>query len=324
MRQEDKIFIEKWENDKSKNPETGRKIKENGKTFIECNKHYLLLKKKYKQKILVDTQSDNNEITKEDIIELFNKNIKGKKYVKNKDDHCGSEGHWLEKMMNLNHNSKNAPDIGGYEMKKNSKKITLGDWSGEYLFSSKKNILDKKNGKNIKLTREQFIKFFGNKNNKKNGRYSWSGSCVPKYDKWNIYGQKLMIDNDDNIIALYSWDKDTRINRDHNILGKYYLHFKDAEYIHIALWSKVKMENHVEKKFNQNGFFICEKNKDNIYNKILFGTKFNFKLFLDNIKNNKIYLDSGMYHDDNKPNTRLYSQWRANNNFWHDLIIEEY
>ena len=41
--------------------------------------------------------------------------------------------------MEISHNSNNEPDILGYEMKKNSSKITFGDFSAsEYLFSKKK------------------------------------------------------------------------------------------------------------------------------------------------------------------------------------------
>jgi hypothetical protein len=60
------------------------------------------------------------------------------------------------------------------------------------------------NEKDIKMTREQFIKFFGNKNIKKSGRYSWSGKCVPKYNIWNSSGQKMIIDEKKNILAVYS------------------------------------------------------------------------------------------------------------------------
>jgi hypothetical protein len=58
------------------------------------------------------------------IIELFKKNIQGKKIeLENYNNkHCGKEGYWLEKQMNIKHNSKNEPDIRGYEMKKDSKK----------------------------------------------------------------------------------------------------------------------------------------------------------------------------------------------------------
>jgi len=142
------------------------------------------------------TITKKEPITKEHIINLFRTNIKGKKYEKDNDNsnHDGKKGHWLEKLMNIKLNSKNAPDIGGYEMKKESNKISFGDWSAEYLFSTKRKIIDDINGKQIKMTKEQFIKFFGNKNNDKENRYSWSGSCVPKYGKWNEDGQMLKID----------------------------------------------------------------------------------------------------------------------------------
>jgi hypothetical protein len=50
------------------------------------------------------------------------KNVKDKEFIKMHEGHDGEEGQWLEKLMNLKLNSNNAPDIGGYEMKKNSKK----------------------------------------------------------------------------------------------------------------------------------------------------------------------------------------------------------
>lgn len=83
--------------------------------------------------------------------------------------------------MGLTLNSNNLPDIGGYEMKKDSKKISFGDWSAEYLFSAKNILIKKINKDDLVMTREEFIKTFGNKNDEKNGRYSWSGSCIPKY-----------------------------------------------------------------------------------------------------------------------------------------------
>jgi len=68
-------------------------------------------------------------------------------------------------------------------------------------------------------------------------------------------------------------------------------------------------------------FFICMKNKKTkLYEKIGFGKPFNFEFFIEKFKTNEIFFDSGMY----KGNNRNYSQFRANNNFWHKLIIEEY
>jgi hypothetical protein len=84
------------------------------------------------------------------------------------------------------------------------------------------------------------------------------------------------------------------------------------------------MTNHVNNKFNQKGFFICKKNKNEIYDKICFGQPINFDLFIDKIKSGDIFFDSGMFHDVKKPNSRLYSHWRANKKFWDNLLIEEF
>ena len=71
--------------------------------------------------------------------------------------------------MGITHNAKNEPDINGYEMKKSSTKTTLGDFSAsEYAFSRKNrrkdiNILNNWT-EDIKLSRSDFIKTFGNPN----------------------------------------------------------------------------------------------------------------------------------------------------------------
>ena len=253
------------------------------------------------------------------IIELFNKNVKGIEIIlddKNK-NHCGKEGHWLEEKMNIKHNSKNEPDINGYEMKKYSNKITLGDFSAsEYAFSgkNKRNIINKINNwsDDIKISRTEFIQYFGNKNINKNNRYSWSGSCVPTYDNWNDNGQNLLILENNDIVIYYSYSKDKRPDKNNFPL---FLHNDD---IVIAIWKEEKLKNNINNKFNKKGFFICKKN-GNTYDKICFGKPFNFEYFIESIKNKKIIFDSGMYEGNN----RNYSQFRGLC-FWDELIFEEY
>jgi len=220
--------------------------------------------------------------------------------------------------MDIKPNSNNTPDIGGFEMKKFSTKISFGDWSADYLFSvkNKKKLINKINNFEINITKEIFIKSFGNKTKEKNNRYSWSGSCVPKYGELNNCGQSLKIDDDENILAMYSYKHDKREN-------KLTSEWNNKE-ICIAVWSKDKMENFVNKKFNQKGFFLCKKDKNDIYNKICFGSPITFQLFIEKVKSGDIFFDSGMYHDTDKPNNRLYSQWRASSKFWNNLIIEEF
>lgn len=263
----------------------------------------------------IEKQKKNESITKQQIVDLFINNIKGKKYSQHQKNHDGSEGHWIEKLMNLEQNSNNQPDIGGYEMKKNSSKITFGDWAAdEYLFSENHTMIDQINNNSITISKRQFMEQFGNYNTEKD-RYSWSGSCVPKYGKWNKCGQILRIDEQQNILAIYSYKKDKR--------NKLIQYSNDTE-ICIAFWSKTKMENHVNNKFNQKGFFICMKNRHGIYDKICFGSPITYELFIEKIISGDIFFDSGMHYDEKKPNNRYYSHWRANQKFWNDLLIEEY
>ena len=78
-------------------------------------------------KIKIIDSDETSDKDKLNIIELFRKNIKDKKIELDKynNKHCGKEGYWLEKQMNIKHNSHNEPDIHGYEMKKTQRKLHL-------------------------------------------------------------------------------------------------------------------------------------------------------------------------------------------------------
>jgi hypothetical protein len=259
---------------------------------------------------------------KEIIIDLFRNNVKGVEICTEGQNinHCGKEGHWLETKMGIKHNAKNEPDILGYEMKKSSSKTTLGDFSAsEYAFSgkNKRNSINNFNNwtdEEMKITRSEFIRTFGNPNENKNNRCSWSGSCVPTYDSWNPNGQMLSINDQNDIIVYYSYSKDTRSKKDE------FPFFLKNDNIVIALWKCEKMKPHIENKFNKKGFFMCKK-IGNRYEQICFGKSFNFDHFIECIKNKKIIFDSGMYDG----NTRNYSQFRGTGSgFWNELITEEY
>jgi hypothetical protein len=256
---------------------------------------------------------------KQYIITLFNNNVKGVKIcLEGKNiNHCGKEGHWLQTKMGIKNNSKNEPDINEYEMKKESKKTTLGDFSAsEYVFSGKNkrnciNILNNWTDE-IEFSRDDFIKTFGNSNPHKKNRYSWSGCCVPTYNNWNSNGQLLTINENNDIVIYYLFSKDTRTIKIN------FPSFLQNDNIIIALWKSSKMEQHINNKFNKKGFFICKK-IGNTYQKICFGKPFDFKYFIECIKNKKIIFDSGMYCGNN----RNYSQFRGSY-FWNELITEEY
>jgi len=187
------------------------------------------------------------------IIDLFMSNVKDKEIIFLK-KHCGSEGHWLEEQMGIKRNSKNEPDIFGYEMKKNSnKRITFGDFSAsEYLFSKNKIIIENMNGwkkDENKISRDDFIKYFGTPNPLKNNRYSWSGKCVPVYGEWNNCGQIMYFNDNLDLCISYSFEKDFR-----EIKNTFPIFLKEKNIV-IAIWKNDKLKNHINKKFNKKGFF---------------------------------------------------------------------
>jgi len=273
-----------------------------------------------KPDIQVENKYENGVILEDHkklIIDKFMTSVKGKNFLSQNKVHCGSEGHWLETQMGISHNCKNEPDIFGYEMKKSSKKITFGDFSAsKYLFSDKKEIIDGLNNwktNEYTITRTEFIKYFGTFKEEKN-RYSWSGSCVPIYEKWNDCGQKLIFTDELNLQVVYSFEKDKREFK-HS-----YPDFIKKPFLVIAIWEKNKLEQHINEKFNKKGFFICKK-VNATYEKICFGKPFDFNHFVENVKNKNIIFDSGMYEG----NSRHYSQFRSTENtFWNNLIVEEY
>lgn len=258
------------------------------------------------EKLLKKVSKENRN--KEIILELFNKKVRGKKFDKDvNNSHCGSEGHWLENLMGILPNSYNEADILGYEMKKDSNKITFGDWGASiYIFNKRK----------YKLTRDNFLKMFGSTNPKKNNRLSWSGKVFPKYGlEYNYAGQRIRFLQNDNLVIEYSYKNDSR--KEKIFFPK---DFKTNEPIELACWTKFKLEKHILKKFGVKGFFICKKNKENIYDRICFGKVIDFQFFKRGLENNKIILDSGMYQG----NSRNYSQFRASKSLWYDLLTEEY
>lgn len=246
------------------------------------------------------------------ILELFNKNVRGERpdISSYNAGHDGKDGHWLETRMGIAHNASNTPDLLGFEMKNHTQsKTTFGDWSPSTAIFK---------GKNKLITRTDFLLFFGAPNLEKGNRYSWSGKPCPKVGKYNIFGQRLEVDEENNIHAVYSYSQDQRTNK-HEVVPV----FLQQENLILATWSSELMKKRVEKKFNNFGWFKCIK-EDGVYTKIMFGSPITFEKWIEDVKRGIIFLDSGMYLDTVKPNTRPYANWRANNNYWLALPIETY
>ena len=246
---------------------------------------------------------------KRQIVDLFNSKVRGKKPDTSESNigHDGKGGHWLEVQMGVPHNASNSADLNGFEMKDDtSSKTTFGDWSANYYIF--------KHGDHG-ISRDEFMKIFGAPNPEKKGRYSWSGKPTPKLDSYNSFGQILTIDQNNNILATYSYEKDLR--PDKKVIVP-----KDMQKNNLVLarWDSVFLRVRVERKFNKLGWFKCVRNADGVYTNIVFGKPINFDFWITEVKKGNIYFDSGMYQG----NSRNYSQWRADNKYWDSLITDTY
>lgn len=256
----------------------------------------------------------SSEENKSKILEIFKENVIGKKYEASESDkasgHNGKHGHWLEKQMNIKHNSKNEPDILGYEMKVNtSSKTSLGDWSPDINGNSikYKNNGDKKANKkwwNSDENKTRFMKRYGSYNKEKK---RWSWAIPTKFTSYNKFGQKFAIDID-GIFVIYnklydvsydSRDEESRCTMEGDIK--------------LMGWSHDEMRKKVNSKFAVNGYFRPITDKKGIYIGLQFGKPITYEEFLKNVKNDNIYLDSGT----KVGNPRPYMQWRASNK-WFD------
>lgn len=260
--------------------------------------------------------NDESQVIIKKIVKLFFSKVKGKKPdVSNQNQrHDGKHGHWLETQMGIIHNSKNDPDIFGYEMKNNTtNKTTFGDWSADYYIFNDENYFSKDSRM---INRDKFMKIFGCPNPKRDGRYSWSGACIPKINKFNNFGQTLIVDKNNNILITYSYSKDMRLDKNKNVP----INLRKDDLI-LARWDMKSIKAKLERKFNKLGWFKCEINKiTGEYESIVFGGPMKYSSWIRGVKNGDVFFDSGMYQN----NSRNYSQWRANNKYWDSLIIARY
>lgn len=265
---------------------------------------------------------------KEQIINLFRKNVKGKKpNVEGQNEHHdGRKGHWLEQQFGITANADNEADLWGYELKnETTSKTTFGDWSANIYVFTNPTYTSLFKGKNKHEKQDSFVKIFGKPNMSKGGRYSWSGSPCPKIGLYNDFGQTLVITNNKDIVTLYSYSHDKRANKATIIPQELQI-----DNLEIARWygehspsskrTDKCLKSKLEDKFNDKGWFTCKTNKTGEYVKICFGKPIDYDEWLRLVKKGVVFFDSGMYEG----NVRPYSQWRANNNFWDSLIVETY
>lgn len=252
---------------------------------------------------------------KQQIIERFDAKVRGKRADLTYFNHAhdGKEGHWLELQMGITPNADNEADLFGYEMKKDTtSKTTFGDWSPRLAIWK----TSKPDDNYPKLDRDtEFLKYFGKPNLQKEGRLSWSGEPVPTIHGYNNFGQILKVDDRQNILALYSFSEDKRINKAEIVPERL-----QVNNLVLAKWEENILRSKVENKFNQLGWFKCIKSQEGIYTHIGFGNPFNFESWIKLVREGTVFFDSGMYAGNKRP----YSQWRAVNSWWDSLIVETY
>jgi hypothetical protein len=237
------------------------------------------------------------------IITNFCDNVKGKDIsLKGKNaKHCGKEGHYLEDVMGIKHNAKNEPDLLGYEMKTGENVTTFVDKAPDNTFLNSVPIPKRNNKKEKQQFWEKYASI------KKSDEPTIGGWSI---DKFNNSGQKLCVDENNNITILYDYSQDNRENKDQLNLNK--------EPHIIMQWNADSLKNCIENKFNQKGFFKCIK-ENNKYVKICFGKPITFDFWIDQVKKGVIYHDGY-----SKVNGRGRHVFRAANKFWNELITEEY
>ena len=253
--------------------------------------------------------------SKEEIIDRFRKNVLAKKADLSEytQGHDGKEGHWLEKKMGVKPNSDNKPDLFGYEQKHGSSKTTYGDWSpAKAIWSTRGN--EPAQAEVPQLDRDkQFLPIFGAITDPAKGRYSWCIPTSPRIDEYNHGGQILEINDTEDILIRYSYSKDQRQNKrvPDNL---------QREDLILALWERDHIRKKVEDKFNCNGWYKIDKNRQGKYTSIGFGEPFNYRQWLDLVRSGEAYFDSGMHQG----NPRPYANWRSGNNVWDLLVTERY
>lgn len=266
---------------------------------------------------------------KERIIRLFHENVKGKRpdLTGRNLRHDGGSGQWLEAQFGVSANADNHADIFGFELKnETSSKTTFGDWSAnEYIFKSGEYVHLFRGSSNPER-QNSFCRMFGKSNLEKGGRYSWSGSPIPKIGYYNFFGQIMIIDEYKDIVIYYSYNNDQRPDKN-SIIPTELQHGE----VQLARWygeswpqnvTKTKrdktLKEKLEDKFNDAGWFTCKTGFDGTYQKICFGAPMTFDNWIILVENGIVFFDSGMYEGNNRP----YSQWRANNSFWESLIVD--
>lgn len=256
------------------------------------------------------------EKTKREIIRMFRERVRGRRYTDCVSSaHCGAEGHWLERQFGIRPNSRVDADYKGFELKADSPKVSVGDWTAdEYLYNRSAPHLQRINGnKHIYMDKNEFIRTFGYKNDSRDGRFGWAGRASPRYNVWNACGQCLVVcPESHNLYVVYSYRRDCRVTRD-AVPDQ----FKTG-YVAIVMWSAHALRAKIDLKWNQNGFFQVRKDgtrRNAAYHELIFSRPFDYEYFVEGIRQRQVVFESGMVENNNRfrncSKFRVVNAWRG-------------
>jgi hypothetical protein len=259
----------------------------------------------HNKKTEIEIVIENDEDAKQIILDRFNTNVKDKEISSINTLHNGAFGHWLETQMGVIHNCRNEPDLFGFEMKTGDNVTTGIDKAPDIFYI---NGVDCRKGK-TKLPQECKKEFWNKYASQKQSEDKTIGGW--KINEFNKCGQKIVVDEDNNIKVLYDYNYDTRDNKE-------YLELLKTPHI-IMKWKVESLRSAINNKFNKRGFFKCIK-EGNKYTKICFGSPFTFETWIEEFKKGVIYHDGY-----SKLKGRGRHVFRASNNkFWDKLIRQVY
>ena len=285
------------------------------------------------------------------IIEIYKNKVHGEKPDTSKmtKDHDGKKGHWLEDVMGSKKDASNKPDLYGYEMKTGGSKTSFGDWGPDYfIFRDEEkflNLIGKKGRERQELQNtnkdEIFLKAFGVFRNAdedsheyklpngdivtwkdigKEEYYSWSGKPSPNKvpDRFNAFGQALVINKNNSISITYSFSKDMRENKTELIPKEFQI-----ENLELFGWSTEWIKEKVENKFNVHGWFKCNIKEGKFY-EIIFGDKITISQFLKWVGDGDVVFDTRLKERRPDGTDRYGMQWRAPSTFWKSKSVQTY
>ena len=189
--------------------------------------------------ITLDESITNTDVDtdKEYIVSVWLDSIKDKPICTEgqNTNHCGKIGHWLESKFGLASNSNNEPDIRGYELKTGKEVTTFIDKAPDETYVDG-NIIPKRNNR---LAKKRFWEQYGCK--KQSDAPTVGGWRIGRY---NYCGQRMLVDESDNILVEYDYDQDQREYKN-TIAG-----LPQTPHL-IMRWNAESLKQSVERKFNQ-------------------------------------------------------------------------